>query len=166
MRLDERIAFLWNQHSYVSDYIKFADAKAALIASGTTAIIGAAFGSRLKPGSVIALHAPRSVQGYLVVASFILLAASVVFSAWSIKPRLLTGKRLRPMSWVDIANYRDAEAFEAAHSKLGADELGAMLTQQIYFMSKICKRKHSFVAISLLLCTLGATLMLLQAVKF
>jgi hypothetical protein len=78
MQADERVAFLWNQHSYVCDYIKFADAKAALIASGTTAIIGAAFGSKLKPGSVIALYAPENVHGYLVAASFIFLVASVV----------------------------------------------------------------------------------------
>jgi hypothetical protein len=79
---------------------------------------------------------------------------------------LLTGKSLRPMSWVDIANYQDADAFERAHRSLGPEELGSMLAQQIYYLSKICKRKHLFVGISLLFCLLGAVLLFFQSVKF
>jgi hypothetical protein len=156
----ERLSFLWSQHSYVTDYIKFADAKAALIASGTTAIIGAAYGGKLR-SSTLSVRSLQGLHAYLTVIAFVLLAASVVFAAWSIKPRLLTGSRLRPMSWVDIANYRDAESFERAHSNTNAEEFSTMLAHQVYYMSRICKRKHLFVAISLLFCIAGAGLTVL-----
>lgn len=160
-----RLEFLWNQHAYISDYIKFADAKAALIASGTTAIIGAAFGARFKPAAILALRAPTSLRSCILLVSFLALALSVLLSAWCIKPRLLTGKTLAPMSWVDISNYQNAQAFEKAHYCLKPDELGPMLARQIFYMSKICRRKHRLVALSLWSCIVGAVLMVLQAIS-
>ena len=155
--LEKRIEFLWKQHDYISDFIKFADAKAGFIATVAIAVLGAMYSAHSGFSVTTPAHNHEIVNSRIMAAvSITFFVGSILTAAWSIKPRQVTGKTTGQISWVDIANYESAEDFDRAHSEQGAQSLASGLSVQVYKMATICKRKHHLVAWSLIFALIGA----------
>src|SRR5438270_11216146 len=92
MEIDEikqKTEFLWKVHSYINDYVKFADAKAGVVIVFDSGILGALYSAgftRLFTSPVAAW----SVRAWAACLVFVGLGVWAVFAAHGIVPRLWT----------------------------------------------------------------------------
>lgn len=77
---DASIEFLWNSHSYLNEYIRFADTKAEIVIGWTSAVIGALLASGFHK------HFDVSIIGVLCFASLAVLVTAFVFGFMAVWP--------------------------------------------------------------------------------
>jgi hypothetical protein len=158
--LIDRTKFLWNQQRYLLENIKLSDTKAGFVMTISAAILSAS----LSPGGRISFHLARlgTVRSYIGTGFFILgiavLIASTIFSAWSIKPRLRSSVHASPVSWVNVARYKNVAAFRDANHSLTEADAADLLCEQVYYMARVCVQKHRLVSTSILLALSGGGL--------
>ena len=156
----DRTKFLWNQQRYLLENIKLADTKAGFVLTISAAVLSAS----LSPGGRLSFHLSKlsSLQSYVGTILFILgiaaLIASTLFSAWSIKPRLRSSAQPSPVSWVNIARYKDVESFREVNRSMSESTAADLLCEQVYWMSRICVQKHHLISTSISLALVGGLL--------
>ncbi|MFS8096730.1 DUF5706 domain-containing protein [Lentzea alba] len=145
--MDERadlIDFLWRTLGGVSDWVRFADAKAgaALAVDGVMVVLLA--------GRLTRTPAPGAFVAVILSAALALAAVSALAAVWTVVPRM---KRLGASAMIHygtLASFDTAEACTAAFkAKLAdPDEMISVLTTQIWTLSRAADRKYKLVGTS------------------
>ena len=143
----QRVEFLWRAHSYVSDYVRFADTKAQLVVGWTTAILGAFIA-----GGFYQHHNPS----YWHLAGFSLLVAAMICAVLAITPRLRTSQPKGFVFWDSILAYNDRQAFLHAVNGLQEADAAQQLAGHLFEISKVCRDKFWWVNLSIVLSFVGS----------
>jgi len=161
--IEDRIRFLWNQERYLLENIKLADTKAGFVLTISAAVLSAS----LSPRGRFAFHFAKlgTARSYLGTGLFVvgigMLIAATLASAWSIKPRLKSDGEPSPVSWVSLARYKDASAFNRDHRAMTEEQAADLLSEQVYWMSRICVHKHRLISTSIWAALAGGLLVAL-----
>jgi hypothetical protein len=139
--------FLWEVHHYTNEYIRFADTKAAFIATACTALIGALIASKIFDST---FRMPPSQwlwsQRFSIVA-VTLLGLAVILCVWAIRPRL-PGKNPTGgfIFWESVVAHGSAQAFSQNAAKLQNDDRVAAISDHVYILASVAKRKYRWVS--------------------
>src|SRR4029077_19894370 len=101
--------FLWNVHSYINNYIQFADTKAGFCVGIASALMAALFAS--KSHELFIRGAPSQYAGHWTVlagislAAFVLLAVSMGAAVMVVRPRAWVYSEKGFIFWNDISNF-------------------------------------------------------------
>jgi Family of unknown function (DUF5706) len=159
--------FVWKVHSYISDYIKLADAKAGAVIAWCGGLIGVLFASQTHHSFTHARFSwaeAELVTTLVAVASafgFILLGLGVLFAFIAIKPRLWssearTEEQKGYIYWGDITLHKSEEAFQSELSTMNAHGLSGKCADHTYVLSGIASKKYWWVNWSLWIAFAGS----------
>lgn len=163
----DRLDFLWKTHSYLNDYIRFADTKATVVLAMSTALIGAMVGR----DALAILHPDRftldrslvsardTAAAGFAAASLVLLIRALYCAfmttsprLWSVEPdgRLAT---LKHMLWVDQSKAAHAPGLVywreiLAHGSGDAYWRSLSATQQADAEEYMAKRLHTLAGVA------------------
>lgn len=147
---------LWNCHAYLNEYIRFADAKAGVVLTFTSALFAGL--------SATGLHqAILSDQAALLLVAVILLAfgslvSSIVAAVLAVLPRTKKTQERNVLSWPDIAAFATVAAYEEAWTAAASScQITPQLIRHLYLLGQVCERKYRWVHRSILLTAIGAT---------
>ncbi len=146
--------FLWHTHSYINEYIRFADAKSAVVIAWSSTLMGVLIANDVHD---VAFDDQRNVLiRAAVVVSFLLLSLSFVLAIWAILPRLGTKSVQGLIFWESVLGYPSAKEFETAVNSATELEMDRELTTHIYDLSCVCRAKYSRVNSAILCATIGS----------
>lgn len=148
----QRIEFLWNVHSYVNEYIRFADTKAELVIGWTSAVMGALVAGKVQSRFSLSLH------GLLTVTGFAFLVAAFAFAFVVVKPRLRRSHVLGQIFWKSILAHKDKDAFAAAVKSQTIDATLDHLCGHLFDLARIADAKFWWVGNSIALAFGGSLL--------
>jgi hypothetical protein len=150
--------FLWEVHRYTNEYIRFADTKAAFIAGASTALVGSLVASSLFDSCFRTTPFQWSKLQWAGVAGLLLLAASLALSIAAIRPRLWNKTSVGFIFWGSITGHRSAQEFAREVRGLSARDRAAAISDHLFMLASIAKRKYAFVDRALLIGVAGGTL--------
>lgn len=152
--------FAWQVHSYLSDYIKFGDTKAALLSGLTGPLIVGLIG-------VSGWKLEWNCETFFLLTSIVLFAIAFGFAFASIWPNLSTDKvkrsRARSTSleangkeipdkgviyWKNIRAHLNANTFSDALAQMTEEERLKHVGNHCYELAGITDRKHWLITIS------------------
>jgi len=155
---EEKLDYLWNAHTYVNEYIRFADTKAGVVIIFVSSLVGAFYASDLQ--SLFMESTPRNwpTSGWVGFSVFVLLLCAITCAVLSILPRLSRKEEVGPIFWNSIVNHGDPATFWSSVSKQSERALGQHLAFHLFQISTICKKKYWWVSSSIILSMLGGIL--------
>lgn len=148
--------FLWEVHSYINEYIRFADVKAAFVVVIATGLLGALVTSSLyRPLFQSSAEGPaRSV--WIAVGAIILLGASLICSIIAVKPRL-TGKWHHGfIFWESIAGFESGGKYWHEVKSLSTEDRARAIAEHLYALSGVARAKYKWVNLAILSLICGA----------
>ena len=150
--------FLWNVHSYTNEYIRFADAKAGVVITLASALIGALFTADLHHAFMRFPVPQWRFTGWGACLAFLSLVAAIAASGWAVRPRLWTKQKPGVIFWESIVAHRSSDAFWG-NLRL-TDDLARTehVARHIYDLGGVCRAKYRLAAIGLWLAILGGVL--------
>jgi hypothetical protein len=148
----DRAEFLWNVHSYMNEYIRFADAKAGLVVAWASAMLGALAGARLHD------KIDANLQGAFCLAGVLSLLIAFALAFWSIVPRLWTRQPIGYIFWKSILAHKSKDQFVSGIMAQSADELNGQVAGHVFDLAGICDAKFSYVNISIIFAFVGSVL--------
>ncbi len=137
--------FLWEVHKYTNEYIRFADTKAGFIAGAATALIGGLIASSLFDSILLARPRLWSNLQWLGFASLLLLVVSLGLSVAAIQPRLWNKTSVGFIFWGSIAGHGSMLQFTRAIHDLSLLGKTSAISDHLFILSSIAKRKYAFV---------------------
>jgi hypothetical protein len=149
---ETRGEFLWNVHSYLNEYIRFADTKAALVVTWTSALLGA-----LVAGSFHKRFA-LTITGGLCFAGFVLVVLAFACSFCAVIPRLRSTQLPGFIFWRSIVAHKSKEQFIAELKKQTSENLADHVAGHLFDLSHVSDRKFWWVDRSIMLALLGSVL--------
>lgn len=167
--------FLWNAHSYQNEYIRFSDAKAAVVMGWCSAFLGFMVDAKVHhsftdikwqtiSGNDVAL-------AVLTLLSYLSLTLGFAIAVLSVIPRLGIGKssavdfptrRLRSggqhgfIYWGEVCQFSDANAFSQDVTKLSDEQLTDAVAKHLHVISGIAERKFRLVVRSVQSAAFGS----------
>lgn len=154
--------FALRAHSYVNDYIRFADQKAAFIFTISSGLL--VFFLQRIPLSVVSASAPSDKFFFGLMA--VILSLSVVFSFFVVKPRLFPRKLSGLLFWESVANYGVPEAYVKTVTTSDGQTLLSEIIDHHFQLSCVCKRKYTYLAWSIFFLAGGVLLAMLNLLLF
>ena len=155
-----RAQFAWTQQRYILENIKLADAKAGFVITLSSASLSAFFTRGPNLASPQAIN--NLVIAVLTALGVTSLLSAVGFGAWSIKPRIGSRHKPSPTSWTDIARYPNLASYQADSRTLTEEDATEALTEQVFYLSRICHRKHLLIARAIILAMVGGCALILD----
>jgi hypothetical protein len=150
--------FLWEVHKYTNEYIRFADTKAVFTAGATTALIGGLAASSVFDSCLKVSFCQWSVLQRIGFAGLLLLSAAVALSIAAIRPRLWNKTPLGFIFWNSIAVHGSAIQFtRAVHNSTDKERCEAV-SNHLFVLASIAKRKYAYVAWAIYTAVLGGSL--------
>lgn len=148
--------FLWKTHDYIGEYVRFSDAKAAIVLTISGALIGSLW--TIKAHDLFLNTPIRQWSGatWLSLVSFLALAASMISGISAIAPRFWKGKTRNPVFWDGVVEYGSAEAYFDWFRSQDRSSLARELAHQVFSLSLVCSAKYRSTAWSIYLLLLGA----------
>ena len=151
--------FLWHTHSYLSEYARFADTKAAFSGTISGALLGCLYGTKAFLPLVTLSYRQWPTAAWFAAAAALALCLSVAFSIWTIRPRLKTTQAKGYIYWDNVAAHREIETFKTSFHSESPRALNDCLLHHIFDISKhVCVPKYRAVSVCLLLLLMGAFL--------
>jgi len=170
----EALEFGWNVHTYLNEYIRFADAKAGVVMAWCAALIGAMFSARvheclLKWPVFIGWTWAGLVEVLGALAAFVLLVLAIVGGAAVIVPRLrrtpIAKDGKQPNStqsssapepagliyWDDILMHGDRASYGTALRQATPQ----YVADHNFVLAEIAKEKYGWVAWSVWIAAVG-----------
>jgi len=153
--MEDKNSFLWNVHSYMNEYIRFADTKAGVVTAWSTALLSVLVATRafnhFLDGKL------WCVTGWIALLSFALLAGAFGTAVFVIAPDLRVGgkeKRTRDLIfWKSVREFKNADEYrQAVESE--TDPIRP-LASHVYSLADVAKRKFRCVDLSILLAAVG-----------
>jgi hypothetical protein len=143
---DAASAFLWDVHRYTNEYIRFADTKAAFIATACTALIGSLVASSMFESCCrSSFNGMTDIQWFAALA-LVLLSFAVLIAVWSIRPRL-PGRNPSGgfIFWESVTAHSSAASFTKAFARLSEADRTKALAEHVFVLASIAKRKYTLV---------------------
>lgn len=137
--------FLWEVHKYTNEYIRFADTKAAFIAGASAALIGAMVASSLFDAMFLTTPCLWSKLQWMGIVALLLLAASLVLSVAAIRPRLWNKTDIGYIFWGSIAGHGSMLQFTRSVHELSLKGMSNAISDHLFVLSFIAKRKYAYV---------------------
>jgi hypothetical protein len=151
--------FLWHTHSYLNEYARFADTKAAFSGAISGTLLGCLYSTKAFLPLVTLSLDRWSIAAWLAAAAGLTLCLSVGFAIWTIRPRLKTAQQTGYIYWGNITAYQEIDRFKIAFHSQSPRALNDCLLQHVFDISKhVCVPKYRAVSICLLLLLIGACL--------
>jgi hypothetical protein len=138
--------FLWEVHKYTNEYIRFADTKAAFIAGTSTALIGYLVSSSIFDSCLRKTPCAWSKLQYLGFAGLLLLTATFVLSVVAIRPRLWNKTSVGFIFWDSVAGHGSHQPFSHAVRELTAQARTTALSEHLFVLATVAKRKYTYVS--------------------
>lgn len=137
--------FQWNVHSYINEYIRYADTKAALVIAYASAMIGLLYTKGLH--KAFAEHVIKSwhTQACLSAAAFGFLSISIILAAYCVVPRLRTHGNKGFIFWTDICRHGTSDNYGNAVSTLCSSDYSNQLSMHIFFLAGVAESKFRIV---------------------
>jgi hypothetical protein len=154
----EKVGFLWDVHRYTNEYIRFADTKAAFIAGVDAALIGTAISSSLFDSCLHQSPCHWSVALWLGIAGVIPLCFSIAFSVSTIIPLRWHNVTHGFIYWNSVVAHGSPKNFGHAFVALSSDGMTSELTNHIYVLGTIAKKKYEFICMAAWLSVVGCVL--------
>jgi hypothetical protein len=153
-----RQEFLWKDHSYINEYIRFSDTKAGFVITISGALLGLLYSMKAHELIVKTCVSRWSGLNWSSSGSFLMLMAAVLLGVWAIRPRLWSHQDRSLIYWGGIAKYPSREGFYSAFSRLSDDELVEQLAHHVFELSAVCASKYFWVSAAILAGVIGGTL--------
>lgn len=150
--------FLWEVHRYTNEYIRFADTKAAFIAGASTALIGSLVASSLFDACFRTSPCLWSKLQWVGVLGVLFLGASLALSIAAIRPRLWNKTTVGFIFWGSISGHGTARHFTHAVQELPARARSYAISDHLFALAAIAKRKYAFVDYALSAGVIGGFL--------
>lgn len=180
---DAKSEFAWSVHSYVNEYIRFADTKAAVVVGWCLAVFSGIYATNLHKSI---LHHDPTPPSWLIflfaVSGTVFLVLGFGFAVWTIVPRLwrdLTPKtwlaflssghaaRTAPIGglifWDEVLVHSTAEEYVSAVSSADDSQLLRATCQHVFILSGVSRAKFTHVNRAILL-TAGGTILTVAAI--
>ena len=154
----EKVDYLWNAHTYVNEYIRFADTKAGVVIIFVSSLVGAFYASDIQRPFMESTPPNWPTSGWVGFSVFVLLLCAITCAVLSIFPRLSRKKESGLIFWNSIVDHGDAVTFWSRVSKQSEKDLGQHLAFHLFQISTICKKKYWWVSFSIILSILGGIL--------
>jgi branched-chain amino acid transport system substrate-binding protein len=138
----QKTDFLRHAHSYLAESIRFADAKAAVILTYSTALIAALYAAGLRPLPVGLCAPGHEWCTWLSRVAFALLCCSAIVGAWSVKPRLGSNGASGLIYCEDIAMHSSRHGFRDQIARTSANDLLTGLADHVFDLARVCRAKH------------------------
>jgi hypothetical protein len=159
--------FAWRVHSYISDYIRFADTKAGAIIAWCGGLIGILLAAQAHHNftkTSFTLTDPEWLTtgiAAVTLLAFLLLAAGVISAFMCIKPRLWSheGMKGHPKGyvyWEDVKAHVSADIFKRELGSIGVGGFGDMCAEHTFVLAAIASKKYWWVNWSLWIAFAGS----------
>lgn len=150
--------FLWETHKYTNEYIRFADTKAAFTAGAATALIGSLVASSILDSCFRTNLCQWSKLQWIGLAGLLLLVVALALSIAAIRPRLWNKTPVGLIFWDSIVAHGSASQFtHAIHHSTGKERSNAV-SNHLFVLASIAKRKYTYVAWAIYTVVLGGSL--------
>jgi len=153
-----REEFLWKVHSYINEYVRFADTKAGFCVALAAAVMGALYSAKAHTQFMGTPPLQWPLLAWLSIAAFAALFASIVFAVSAVRPRLWIHSSKGLIFWDSISKHGSPEAFSSAVLNEPASELDSHVAHHLYSLSAVCRRKYKYVNAAILAGVLGGGL--------
>jgi len=145
-----RLDYFWKAHSYVSDYIRFADAKAGAVIAWSTTVGGALIAKGFYDGSACPWHSIWRLAGLA------LLIAGALSAIAAIGPRLRTSQTRGFIFWESVLGHGGKAGFTTAAKSITEGEALKHVAEHLFDLAAICRRKYWWVNLGILLALAGS----------
>jgi hypothetical protein len=150
--------FLWEVHRYTNEYIRFADTKAGFIAGVSAALVGSLVASSLFDSCFRMSFNQWSKMQWTGVLGMLLLSVSLALSIAAIRPRLWNPTSVGFIFWGSIAGHGSARRFTHAVHRLTEQEKNTAISDHLFVLAGIAKRKYAYVDYALYAGVAGGAL--------
>lgn len=158
--------FAWKVHSYISDYIRFADTKAGAIIAWCGGLIGILLASQTHhffTETSFTLSPDWKVTCLALVSflAFALLGTGIVSAFMCIKPRLWSQEEIKEhpkgyVYWEDVKAHGSADTFKKELGSVGEGAFADMCAEHTFVFSVIASKKYWWVNLSLWMAFAGS----------
>jgi hypothetical protein len=148
----DRVDFLWNVHSYLNEYVRFADAKAGLVVAWTSTLVGVLVAAKFQDGF------GRSLLGVVGLVRFVCLLGGFASAFLAVAPRLGTTQPTGFVFWKSILAHKTREQFLARLTEQSPKNLEQHVAGHLYDLAETCKSKFAWVNRSIVLAFVGSIL--------
>lgn len=145
-----RAEFAWNAHSYVNEYIRFADTKAQLVIGWVSAMVAALAAAGYNR------HFSWTFVGVISVTGISLLLCAFIFAFLTVFPRLSTERPRGFLFWRSISHFRCKEDFVAQVKTCTTEKLNDELYGHLFEVSRVCDAKYWWVRLSIAFAFVGS----------
>lgn len=158
----EKQSFLWQTHSYLAEYARFADTKAAFAGTIAGALIGYLFSAGLFTPLVKTPIRSWTFVSWTSGIGGLLLSGCIVLAICVVYPRLRWHGRPGFVFWRAVTAHGSAEDFTKAFSSETQESLIQELAGQVFTVSKyVCTPKYRNASYCLLCLGAGSLLAVL-----
>jgi hypothetical protein len=164
----DQLEFLWNIHGHTTEYVRFADSKAAFCVAFSGAALGALLNAHAHDLSMQVAFLKWTLLAWLSLCALLLLISSAFCALVAIRPILWARSEEGIVFWENIAEYASPEALASDVHALGGDQLTNHASDHLYLLAKVCRGKYRYVDLAVVTGALGgflgALVILLKAV--
>ena len=155
---NNRIDFLWKVHSYTNDYIRFADSKAAFVATAVTGLIAALVASHVFDALNRLPFGAWPFRSWIGFGALCLLVLSFAFALVAIRPRLhsVVGKGF--IYWRSIEKHGNDMKFASSVMSLIPDAIELNVSRHLFELARICSRKYFWTNLAMIIGVVGGAL--------
>lgn len=153
--------FLANEQRYLSEYIRFADQKAAFIFAFSLASMG--FLHKMGAYKELFSDPITWAKTSLLCAgssSLLLIAATLSFSV--LLPRLRSSKKMGLVFWENVAMHKTPDTYSGALFAASSQTLLSEMAEHCFYLCLICLRKYNVIRVAVWVAPAGALLGLLS----
>lgn len=147
--------YVWNVHSYVNEYIRFADAKAGAVSVISGTLLGLLYAGDLQKYLVRTSIGDWNIMGWLSCLAFFFLSLSIMFSVLAIRPRLKNNQPTGFIFWESILAFGSSNKLVENFMKESEQGLTEHLLSHLYTLSWISSRKYKWVNAGILAAVAG-----------
>jgi len=150
--------FLWEVHRYTNEYIRFADTKAGFIAGVSAALVGSLVASSLFDSCFRSSLCQWSKLQWAGIIGLLMLSVSLALSIAAIRPRLWNSTSVGFIFWGSIAGHGSAREFTKEVERLTAKGMNTAISDHLFVLAGIAKRKYAYVDYALYVGAAGGVL--------
>lgn len=154
----QTLDFLWKTHSYINDYIRFADQKSGVSIVFSTSLLGVYQGRNLYARLLAGTPVTWRFTEWLIAVGVAVLTCAVICAAWAIRPRLRGVPRAGYVYWGAIQAFGSSSGLWSSISSETPEGLTRYMSDQVFNASAICEQKFRWANRSVMASIVGGAL--------
>jgi hypothetical protein len=155
---DQDLSHLWQVHSYVNEYIRFADAKAGVAVTAGFALIAGFYSADLQVGFAGKAVCDWTFDGWLAFLAFLGLVLATIAGAIAVRPRLWNTAQEGLIFWESVRMHGSGQAYFDAVSACDTQAMGRQISEHIFSLAKVASSKYLWASASIVLVGIGGVL--------